>query len=279
MRIEISHRSEYSYDADGGTTVQALRLTPPGGGSQTIEQWRIEAPGLEEAASYNDAYGNRVHLIASGGQTGPLVVAAQGVVVTTDTAGVVGWTGEAATPAIYLRETLRTAPSAGIRALAEAVREVRDGSLAETATLHALMERIHAEVDYRISSTDAGTSAAAAYEGKLGVCQDHAHIFISAARCLGIPARYTTGYLLTESADADAAHHAWAEALLPGIGWTGFDPANNTCPTDRYIRLAVGLDAGIAAPIRGVRRGPGSETLVVTVAVRQASQQHQQQQC
>ena len=50
------------------------------------------------------------------------------------------------------------------------------------------------------------------------------------------------------------AHHAWAEVWVEGLGWVGFDVANRVCPTDRYVRLAAGLDAGYAAPIIGSRR-------------------------
>ena len=277
MRIAISHKSEYTYDREGGTTVQALRLSPPGNPGQTIESWHIVAPGIDTAATYTDAFGNIVHLIASHGAVEPLIISAEGIVHTTDTAGIVGFTGEAASAAVYLRETRVTAPSPAITKLAHAVHAQTNGVTDEMTTLHGLMAAIHAQVAYEISTTHSATSAAEAYAGKRGVCQDHAHIFISAARLLGIPSRYVTGYLLTDGADAEAAHHAWAEALVPHLGWIGFDPANNTCPTERYIRLAVGLDAAIAAPIRGVRRGPGAETLVVTVAVRQATENAPQQ--
>ena len=278
MRIEISHQSEYSYDQDGGTTVQALRLTPPPGPGQRIEAWQVEAPGIAQAASYVDAFGNRVHLIASGSSAVPLVVTATGVVETTDTTGIAGMTPAAASPDVYLRGTKITAPSPAIAALAESVHARLNNATDHMTTLHALMDRIHSQVSYEISTTDAATSAAEAYAGGHGVCQDHAHIFISAARHLEIPCRYTTGYLLTSGGPTEPAHHAWAEALVPHLGWIGFDPANNTCPTEAYVRLAVGLDAGMAAPIRGVRRGPGVERLVVTVAVRQIGQQQQQQQ-
>jgi hypothetical protein len=64
---------------------------------------------------------------------------------------------------------------------------------------------------------------------------------------------------------ASEAHHAWVEALVPGLGWIGFDVANSICPTDRYVRLACGLDAQHAAPVRGTRRGGAAETLAVEV--------------
>jgi len=139
--------------------------------------------------------------------------------------------------------------------------------------LHEIMNQIRSRIAYEIGVTHAHTTAAEALADGKGVCQDHAHVFISAARTLGIPARYITGYLLMNDAHPSAAHHAWAEAWIDPLGWVAFDSANRVCPTDRYVRLAAGLDAGYAAPIIGSRRGGASEKLEVSVAVQQQSAQ------
>ena len=105
------------------------------------------------------------------------------------------------------------------------------------------------------------------------MCQDHAHVLIAAARSADIPARYVSGYLQSGSDGSDhEAAHAWAELHVPGLGWIGFDPANRCCPDARYIRLGSGLDARDAAPIRGISRGMGGESLAVRVAVQMAEQ-------
>jgi transglutaminase-like putative cysteine protease len=101
----------------------------------------------------------------------------------------------------------------------------------------------------------------------------HAHIFIAAARTIGVPARYITGYLVVGAEGSADAHHAWAEAWVEGLGWVGFDVANRICPTERYVRLAAGLDAGYAAPITGSRKGGAEEKLDVAVEVQQQSAQ------
>ena len=270
MQIQISHQSAYSYDKIGGPIVQALRLTPPTSPGQAIVSWQLTAPGIDKAATYIDAFGNRVHLITPGGRDGASgsLISVQGVIATKDTAGVVGNLEDFGRAAIYLRETHTTKASPEIVAMADSVRG-KD----EMSSLHALMARIHADVAYDTDATKPYTTAAEAYAQRRGVCQDHAQIFAAAARHLRIPARYVTGYLLTDQTDAGSAHHAWAEALVPHLGWVGFDPANLTCPTEGYVRLAVGLDAGGAAPIRGVRMGPGSEMLSVAVMVNQAGAQ------
>ena len=273
MRIAISHISEYSYDGPPAPTVQALRLTPAPVKGQTVLSWKIAAPGYATACSYTDGFGNRVDLVSAPGDLSVLRVVAEGEVETTDTGGVVGWTGEMVAPGAFLRVSPVTALSPEIAAMADAVRNTD-----RLATLHALMEAVHERVIYESDRTDAHTTAAAAFLAGRGVCQDHAHIFITAARSLGVPARYVTGYLLLEDGAGAAAHHAWAEALVEDIGWVGFDAANNLCPTEYYVRLGAGLDAASVAPIRGVRRGAGGESLKVDVSVRDLGQTQTQTQ-
>ncbi|SEQ85245.1 Transglutaminase-like enzyme, putative cysteine protease [Faunimonas pinastri] len=268
MRLSIRHTTSYTYDQSGTCTVQRLRLTPVSNRWQNVLHWTVDAPGFEKAATYVDGFGNRTHLIAYSHGAETVEITAHGIVETRDNGGVAGHLGEAASPATFLRSTPLTDPSDEISGLA-------DGVLAATplSKLHALLEAIAEQVTYVIDATNSGTSAAEAFAAGQGVCQDHAHIFIAAARRIGIPARYVTGYLHLENEEPAEANHAWAEAWVPDLGWVGFDPANNVCPTDRYVRLACGLDAGYAAPIVGTRRGGGNETLAVDVVVEQQQQQ------
>lgn len=266
MRIAISHTTSYQYAGRLEHAVQALRLTPPSGAGQAVRCWQILAPGIETAASYTDAFGNLVHVVASHHGADGLQVMAQGVVETNDTGGVTGRTVEAATHAVFRRGTRATAPDAGILAMAEQARGEDP-----LASMHVMLGLVHETVAYTLDATGPQTTAAAAFAARQGVCQDHAHIMIAGARALGIPARYVTGYLLLDEDDphppGSVAHHAWAEAWIDGLGWVGFDAANKQCPTERYVRLAVGFDALSAAPIRGVRQGTGAESMAVAVAV------------
>jgi hypothetical protein len=76
------------------------------------------------------------------------------------------------------------------------------------------------------------------------------HAFLGAVRALGFAARYVTGYLLEDGGTARA--HAWAEAWDDSLGWIGFDPTLNLCPTQSHVRLAAGLDAMSCPPLRTV---------------------------
>ena len=270
MLISVRHTTRFRYATRAQYGIQSLRLTPPSFDGQRVVQWTLKAPGMEKAVSFLDSYGNIVHLVTYEGAHDEVEVTAAGLVETEDRAGVTAGLPEPAPKRVYLRETTLTAPDEAIRALA-----VDSRSDDTVAGMHKLMHAVRDAVDYTVGATEPQTTAAAALAAKKGVCQDHAHIFISAVRTLGMPARYVNGYLL-DGAEGDAeAHHAWGEVWLEGLGWVGFDPANRVCPTDRYVRLAWGLDSVSAAPIRGRRRGGDAEVLDVVVQVEQQSAQQQ----
>jgi transglutaminase-like putative cysteine protease len=267
MRVAIRHVTRYAYDAPGSHSVQRLRLTPNDNPAQTVRSWTIEADGMEGATDYIDGFGNRVHVITHHGPYRELTIAAHGEVDTIDTGGMLGDLIETADPRVFLRPTPLTKSSRAIDALATGLPQVD-----ALERMHRLLEAIASRVAYDTVATHAGTSAADAFSAGQGVCQDHAHIFIAAARKLSVPARYVTGYLHVEGEAVSAANHAWAEAWLSGLGWVGFDPANHICPTERYVRLACGFDAASAAPVTGTHRGGGTESLTVDVVVRQQQQ-------
>jgi transglutaminase-like putative cysteine protease len=267
MHISIRHETHYRYDAAGSFAVQRLRLTPNDNPAQKVLSWTIEAAGISDAAQYIDGFGNRVHLITHSKPYEELTFIASGEVETVDQGGVLGNLGEPANPLLFLRATPLTASSAAIEVLADGLPAGR-----MLDRLHYLLEAIAGRVAYVTDATDAATSAGEAFDAGQGVCQDHAHIFIAAARKLAVPARYVTGYLHLESERSAVANHAWAEAWIADLGWVGFDPANHICPTDRYVRLACGFDAASAAPITGTRRGGSGEALRVDVIVRQQQQ-------
>jgi transglutaminase-like putative cysteine protease len=264
MRLSVCHETSYEYETPLAYAVQRLHLWPADFDSQRTLSWSIRMPGIEAALSYTDGFGNRVHVVTLNNVEGPLSIVAEGTVECLDVAGLVRGLPAAAPDAVFLRQTPATLPSAPIRTLAERVAAQHASVLSR---LHGLMAEIHGRVTYEVGATTAHTTAAEAFAEGRGVCQDHAHIFLGAARGLGIAGRYVTGYLLTGEGASAAAAHAWAEALVPDLGWVGFDPANAKCPTDHYVRVAAGIDARSVAPLRGSRRGGAGERLRVAVRV------------
>ena len=99
---------------------------------------------------------------------------------------------------------------------------------------------------------------------RAGVCQDFAHLLVAIVRGWGVPARYVMGYVALDAATRpeppEGATHAWAEVLVPGAGWRGFDAVHQLVANDRYIAVALGRDYKDAAPQRGTFQGehPGT---------------------
>jgi transglutaminase-like putative cysteine protease len=268
MLISVRHVTRYVYAEPVSYAVQSLRLMPAPFKGQRLADWQVRVTGCPKPLEFRDGFGNTVLLVTVSTPHSEMTIEAAGTVETEDCNGVVAGLPKSVPPRVFLKETPQTRPDAAIRALAQSVPVT--GAIER---LHALAAAVRDRVEYVEGATDAHTGAAEALGDGKGVCQDHAHIFISAARTLGIPARYVTGYLVLDDPDPASANHAWAEAHVEALGWVGFDVANGICPSDRYVRLACGLDAGYAAPIVGSRRGGAGESLDVRVAVQQQSAQ------
>ena len=85
-----------------------------------------------------------------------------------------------------------------------------------------------------------------------GSCRDFATLFIEACRSWGLAARFVSGYMLCEAAEAGGATtHAWAEVYLPGAGWKGFDPTSGILAGSKHVAVAVSRHPEAAAPIAG----------------------------
>jgi len=137
--------------------------------------------------------------------------------------------------------------------------------------------RMYRDFEYDAGSTEISTPAIEALAQRKGVCQDFAHIMIACLRTLGLPARYVSGYLLTQPPPgkprligADASH-AWVSVYLPGADgpgdWADFDPTNGRQPGEDYVTLAIGRDYSDVSPMRGVLHGGARHTLAVSVTV------------
>ncbi len=272
MRLKISHTTEYVYDEPVPYSLQRLRLTPTDGPTQKVVNWAVGIDGARIETGYADQFGNRVELVSVEGVGHTIRITASGEVETLDKAGVFGPHQGFCPLWLFLRETARTKPGKLVRDLA---RSVTGDS--ELARLHALMETIHETVAYTPGATTTETTAEEALAAGTGVCQDHTHVFLAAARYLGIPARYVSGYLMMEDGSEQVATHAWAEAHIPGLGWVGFDAANKICPDDRYVRIASGLCYRDCAPVSGMRIGPAGENLKVSLTVAPGNGQSQSQ--
>jgi transglutaminase-like putative cysteine protease len=268
MLLTVDHVTRYRYDHPVRGVVQSHRLMPSRFDGQKVIDWQVTVAGGVAGGAFRDGAGDWVQGWTVAGPVSEIEVRVTGTVETTDLAGVLKGHRETAPPEAYLRATAATEADAALVELSELV----TGAENLLAGCHALAAAISEAIAYVPGSTTADTTAAQALAQGEGVCQDHAHALIAAARAAAVPARYVSGYLQAGTGVSDEAAHAWAELYVAGIGWIGFDPANRCCPDARYIRLGSGLDAETAAPIRGTSRGGGAESLAVTVAVQMQEQ-------
>ncbi len=267
MRLFIRHHTQYRYAQPVSYALQQLRLTPKDRASQHVESWDVTVTGGTKQAAFQDEHANHVDLVSMDAGHSELTITATGVVKTLGSDGVVGPHQGFLPLWHFLTPTDLTRPGRGVRALVKAVREAEaDGDI---ALLHTLSAAALDAAPYAIGTTAAHTSAEQALTLASGVCQDHAHIFCAAARLLGYPARYVSGYLLMDGVTEQAAAHAWAEAYVEHLGWVGFDVANAVCPDDRYVRVATGRDYREAAPVIGMHFGGNDEDMLVSLQVQQ----------
>jgi transglutaminase-like putative cysteine protease len=137
--------------------------------------------------------------------------------------------------------------------------------------LRALNAAIYEWFEYAPKTTRVDSPIDHAIEARKGVCQDFAHIMTALVRHVKIPCRYVSGYMYPRSERRDrspeGATHAWVEALLPGLGWVGFDPTNNVLARDRHIRTAIGRDYADVPPTKGIFKGTTESQLTVSVQV------------
>ncbi len=273
MRLTISHRTSYHYDAPVGYALQQLRLRPKDRPGQTVKNWNTTITCGAQELEFDDEHMNHVQLVALDPEATDVVIEVSGIVEVEDRAGVVGEQSGFVPLWLFSRATSLTKPGPALRRLAREV-AATEGQL---AMAHALMAAIADQVEYLPGSTGTATTAEEVLTTGRGVCQDHAHVFVATARLLGLPARYVSGYLMMPDRTEQDATHAWAEAHVENLGWVGFDVSNRQSPDDRYVRVATGLDYAGAAPIRGMRYGRGDERLHVAVSVAMGQGQSQSQ--
>lgn len=265
MRLRVEHKTHYSYNEPVPYALQQVRLRPKSRPGQVIVDWDIEVRGGQVEVSFEDEHANSVDLVSfTPGET-QIEIISRGTVDVEDHAGVVGPQGGFVPLWLFQRSTSLTTVGPQLEALIASA--PREGSPVDV--LHALSAHVLAAIPYSTEQVEADLTAEEVMSAGHGVCQDHAHVFITAARAMGFPARYVSGYLMMNDRIEQDATHAWAEAFVPELGWVGFDVSNGISPDARYIRVATGLDYRGAAPISGLRYGKAGEAMSVSLQVQQ----------
>jgi transglutaminase-like putative cysteine protease len=259
MRLEVRHKTVLTYEQPIAETFMEVRLRPRDGAGQVVESFELMVQPKSEVRSYLDGFGNHVHYFNHGPAHEQVEVIGHSIVGTQ--AGVPDPVDQDF-PEDYLQFRGPVRNVAGVRAIA---RRIAAGAVEDR--LDRLASYINAHFEYRPETTDVYSAVDEVIRQGSGVCQDFAHLFIAAAREMGIPTRYVSGYIHGGTGHRGAgASHAWAEALIPGLGWIGYDPTNPIRVSEQHVRVAVGRDYQDVAPTRGTYLGAASEKMTVEVS-------------
>ena len=312
-RYIVHHEARYAYTAPVSQSWQLARLTPRMLPWQTLLSYSLEIePRADERRDELDSFGNMVThfglhgahrmlrvrmecLVEVGERPSvdvPMALPAQQQMQLQGGAQMQSQTQAIAPPPLAweaVREAIRREPQLDDLIPASMSEPTPLVPLSEGARLYAstsfdrgrpwlaavteLMRRIHDDFEFEPGATTVSTSVDEVLYQKRGVCQDFAHLMLACLRGHGLPARYVSGYLLTDPPPgmprlmgADASH-AWVAAWSPQHGWVEFDPTNNQLADQRYITLTWGADFADVVPLRGVIFGGGDQRMDVEVSV------------
>jgi transglutaminase-like putative cysteine protease len=289
MRLNVVHETHYSYSSPVVLSQQMMHLAPRSLDWQNCHEHRLSIePEPGEFGEGADFFGNRTARMLIAAPHESLLVRAVSSV------------------SVAPREQRALAlPQTAWEKVRDRVREPGDGAPAEAASflyesphietsgelagyaaqsfargrgaLEAALDltrRIYADFKFDKIATSVSTPLREVMKRRRGVCQDFAHLMIGSLRSLGLPARYVSGYLLTEPppgrprlVGADASH-AWVAVYCgEAAGWVDLDPTNNCVVDDEHVTLGWGRDFGDVTPMRGVILGGGEQELAVHVTV------------
>lgn len=276
-RHTIEHKLDFRYSAPVHASVMTLYLCPLQDRGQVLLEFAIESDPGGRVFPFRGPFNNRGHFLDRPDPHRHLTVHARCTVEVgpvrplPDRLGPNGWEELRACmrePELWLmlQSSRFTRPS---RVLEGFMRnhglEAGDDPL---TTALELRETLHHTFEYAPGSTAADSPMERILESGRGVCQDYAHVMTAILRMWGIPCRYVSGYLGPDSArSATGESHAWVECWLPGPGWVGMDPTNNSGGDERHVRVAVGRDYSDVPPTRGVYRGLATSVLTPAVTV------------
>jgi len=281
MFYAIRHFTRYRYSSPVWQSMMEVRMHPRSEGNQRCFVFQLSVNPRARIFSYTDSRGNLVHHFDLPGRHRQLTIISDALVnldappAIPEAMPYEGWNEleqlieakdywDALLPSHFARS------SPELEALAAEIGATERSGRSPLKFMQDLSAAVHHTFSYVKKSTAVNSPIEQALRSRQGVCQDFAHILIALARNARVPCRYVSGYLYQSSdtgPSADGATHAWVEALIPGIGWVGFDPTLNRIVRERHIRTAVGRDYADVPPTMGVMKGKADTQLQVRVRV------------
>jgi transglutaminase-like putative cysteine protease len=279
----IRHVTRFSYTSPVSECVMEIRMRPATFGPQRCLQFEVDVAPRARVFAYRDFLGNWVHHFDIPRRHTQLAITARAQ-VQVDTPVVLpaamdgdawrevdAWavTGEHWD---FRQPSHFAAWSPALLAFVETLGPLHRRQADPLSTARAVMHAVHEGFAYAPNSTRVDSPIDEALASRRGVCQDFTHVLLASLRRVGLPCRYVSGYIAPrpagEGPDASAiATHAWAEVLLPQIGWVGLDPTHDVTAGPRHVRVAIGRDYADVPPTRGTFKGTTESTLAVSVEV------------
>ncbi|HEY9140746.1 MAG TPA: transglutaminase family protein, partial [Bryobacteraceae bacterium] len=230
MRIQVHHSTQYVYDSPVFLEPHTFRLRPRDDGAQRLLSYRLEispAPAgrsdcldqdgnvaveawfdrkltewrIESEFEIETLRENPFDFVASAGMLALAPVYPEAVAVSL---------------APY-RESAQ--PSAAIRQFAASAAAAAGGHTLEF--LSVLNRRLFEGFGHEVRDTGPPHPPEVTLGLKTGTCRDLVVLFAAAARAVGIPTRFVSGYEAGAAEQEKPDLHAWAEVYLQGGGWRG----------------------------------------------------------
>jgi transglutaminase-like putative cysteine protease len=280
MFYSIRHLTRFRYISSVSESLMEVRMHPRTEAEQRCLSFQLSVDPRTRIHMYRDYLGNTIHHFDVPAKHRELRIVAEALVELDprpelpDALPPESWAALDAEVAAgdyweMLMPSTFAQPGEALLSLVEPLRvSRRDDPLTFLRELNAA---IYKWFEYAPKSTRVDSPIEHAMAARKGVCQDFAHIMTALVRHVKIPCRYVSGYMYPRSKNQDrspeGASHAWVEALLPGLGWVGFDPTNNALAVDRHIRTAIGRDYADVPPTKGIFKGATESQLTVSVQV------------
>lgn len=277
MHVQVRHVTRYNYSKAVFCEPMVVRLLPRHDAAQRLESYHLQVmPAAAGISPGLDLHDNNTAKVWFQGLTSTLIVTSDAVVETLRAnpfdflldreAAVLPHEGDGLQEPLLDYYASPEGEAPGVRELAEQVLAEVDRQT--IGFLCRLADRIYRECETVVREQGPALAAEETWQQRRGACRDQAVVFNEACRAVGLPARFVSGYSLSEIGDARERHlHAWSEVYLPGAGWRGFDPTTGLAVADEHIAVAAGRLPHHAAPTCGTFRGTGVNSSIETQIV------------
>lgn len=273
--FKIQHVTKYSYNRPVKESVNQIRIYPIASEMQEILKHEVNITTDPELFFFIDYWGNRCADFSLLQSHRELTIDSRMIVRTTgqDFIRLVdsNWDelAENVQENFYLLELTRPDEVKVNAALQEIIDSFQHKEKTIMQIVEACSGYIFNEFKYIKGITTIETTVDEILEHRSGVCQDFAHVLLQLLRTMGIPSRYVSGYICPNKNGmrGEGATHAWIEAWIPKLGWTGIDPTNNVWATTHHVKLAAGRNFNDCTPMKGTFKGIAKQTLSVYVSV------------